>query len=76
MNARARGAALLLVMWLLVLLTGVVAVFALGARPQALQGRSLERMPIARYAGGAWVGVGVPPVAQAGWLAALGSRRR
>ncbi len=50
MTRRVRGAALLLVMWLLVLLTGVVAVFALGARTEALQSRSLERSAIARYA--------------------------
>lgn len=45
-----RGAALLLVLWLLVLLTGLIAVFALSARTEGLQGRTLARGAAARYA--------------------------
>jgi len=45
-----RGAALLLVLWLLVLLTGLVSVFALTARTEGLQGRFLGRSTAARYA--------------------------
>lgn len=48
--ARPRGAALLLVLWVLALITGLVAVFALAARTEALQGRFLERSTGARYA--------------------------
>lgn len=46
----ARGAALLLVLWLLALMTGLVAVFALSARTEGLQGRYLARSTAARYA--------------------------
>jgi general secretion pathway protein K len=46
---RARGAALLLVLWVLVLLTGLVAVFAVTARTESLQGRYLARSVAARY---------------------------
>jgi general secretion pathway protein K len=52
-----RGAALLLVLWLLVLMIGVVGVFALGARTEALQGRTLARGTAARYAAEAGVEV-------------------
>jgi general secretion pathway protein K len=48
-DRRHRGAALLLVMWVLVLLTGLVAVFAVTARTEALQGRYLARGAAARY---------------------------
>jgi general secretion pathway protein K len=48
-TARARGAALLLVLWVLVLLTGLVAVFAVTARTESLQGRYLARSTAARY---------------------------
>jgi len=51
------GAALLLVLWLVVLLTGVIAVFALGARTEGLQGRTLARGAAARYAAEAGVEV-------------------
>jgi general secretion pathway protein K len=55
LNARARhsrqhGAALLLVLWIIVLLTGIITVFALGARTESLQGRTLARGAGARYA--------------------------
>lgn len=40
-RAFARGAALLLVLWLVALLTGLVGVFALLARTEGLQGRAL-----------------------------------
>jgi len=43
-----RGAALLLVLWLLVLLTGLISVFALTSRTEALQGRFLARSTAAR----------------------------
>jgi general secretion pathway protein K len=52
-----RGAALLLVLWLLVLLTGIIAVFALGARTEGLQGRTLARGAAARYAAEAGIEV-------------------
>ena len=47
---RARGVALLLVLWLLVLMTGVVSAFALTARVEGLQGRWQERSVAARLA--------------------------
>lgn len=56
---RARGAALLLVLWLLVLLTGVISVFALSARTEALQGRFLGRSVSARYIAEAGIEVAV-----------------
>ena len=49
-GAKSRGVALILVMWLLVLLTGLVSVFALSARTEAMQSRSLERSAMARFA--------------------------
>jgi general secretion pathway protein K len=52
-----RGAALLLVLWLVVLLTGVIAVFAIGARTEAMQGRTLARGAAARYAAEAGIEV-------------------
>ena len=45
----ARGAALLLVLWLLVLLTGLISVFAVGPH-RGLLGRTLARGANARYA--------------------------
>ncbi len=56
-TVRARGVALILVMWLLVLLTGLVSVFALSARTEAMQSRSLERSATARYAAEAGIEV-------------------
>jgi len=52
-----KGAALLLVLWLVVLMTGLIAVFALGARTEALQGRTAARGAAARYAAEAGVEV-------------------
>ena len=52
-----RGAALLLVLWVLVLLAGTIAVFALGARTEGLQGRALSRGTDARYAAEAGIEV-------------------
>lgn len=46
---RARGAALLLVLWILVLLIGLLAVFAVTARTEGLQGRFLQKQAQARY---------------------------
>lgn len=54
---RVRGAALLLVLWLLVLMTGLVAVFALTARTESLQGRFLGRSAAARLAAEAGIEV-------------------
>lgn len=56
-RTRSRGAALLLVLWLLVLITGVITVFALSARTEGLQGRTLARSTSARYAAEAGVEV-------------------
>ena len=42
MTRRSRGAALLLVLWLLLLLAGLVSVFALASRTEALQGSALR----------------------------------
>ena len=44
---RERGAALLLVLWLLALLTALVGAFALTARIEGMQGRVLHRGVIA-----------------------------
>jgi general secretion pathway protein K len=59
MFARAHGVALLLVLWLLVLLTGVISIFALTARTEVLQGNYLERSTAARYAAEAGVEIAV-----------------
>jgi general secretion pathway protein K len=45
-----RGAALLLVLWILVLMTGLIAVFALGARTEGLQGSALRFQAASRHA--------------------------
>jgi general secretion pathway protein K len=50
MSARARGAALLLVLWLVALLTALVGAFALAAKTEGLQGRVLHRGLIANEA--------------------------
>jgi general secretion pathway protein K len=49
-RGRPRGAALLLVLWVVVLLTGVVTLFATAARTEGMQGRTLARATAARYA--------------------------
>jgi general secretion pathway protein K len=54
-NRPARGAALLLVLWLLMLLAGLVAVFALSARTEALQGSALRVQAAARHAADAGI---------------------
>lgn len=59
MSGQPRGVALLLVLWLLVLLTGVIGVFALTARTEVLQGNFLGRSTSARYAAEAGVEVAV-----------------
>lgn len=46
----ARGAALLLVLWLLLLITGLVAAFALSARTEAMQGSALRAQVAGRLA--------------------------
>ena len=55
--SRCGGAALLLVLWIIVLLTGLIAVFALTARTEGMQGRYLGRSVIARGAAEAGVDV-------------------
>jgi general secretion pathway protein K len=54
-----RGAALLLVLWVIVMLTGVVTLFATAARTEGLQGRTLARSTVARYAAEAGIDVAV-----------------
>lgn len=53
--ARERGAALLLVLWLIVLLTAIVGSFALAARVENIQGHVLARGLVARNAARAGV---------------------
>ena len=48
MNRRQRGAALLLVMWLILLLSGLVAGYAVAARIESMQGNGLARGMAAR----------------------------
>lgn len=55
MSRRQRGAALLLVMWLTLLLAGLVAGYALTARMESLQGNGLARDVAARQAARAGV---------------------
>jgi general secretion pathway protein K len=50
MSGRARGAALLLVLWLVALLTALIGAFALTAKTEGLQGRVLHRGLIATEA--------------------------
>lgn len=50
MTGRQRGAALLLVMWLILLLSGLVAGYAMAARIESLQGNGLARSVAAREA--------------------------
>ncbi|MFT4179201.1 MAG: type II secretion system protein GspK [Thermomonas sp.] len=47
---RARGAALLLVMWLMLLLSGLVAGYAMAARIESLQGNGMARGLVAQQA--------------------------
>ncbi|WP_146906985.1 general secretion pathway protein GspK [Arenimonas daejeonensis] len=54
---RMRGAALLLVLWLLLLMAGLVSVFALGARTEALQGSALRAQVAGRLAAEAGIEV-------------------
>ena len=55
MSRRQRGAALLLVMWLILLLSGLVAGYAVAARIESLQGNGLARGTAAREAARAGV---------------------
>jgi general secretion pathway protein K len=52
---RVRGAALLLVIWLLLLMAGLVAVFALTTRTESLQGSALRQQSASRAAAEAGV---------------------
>ena len=52
-----RGAALLIVLWVVVMLTGVVTLFATAARTEGMQGRTLARSTAARYAAEAGIDV-------------------
>lgn len=54
-----RGAALLLVLWLLLLMAGLVAVFALTSRTEALQGSALRTQVASRHAAEAGIEVAV-----------------
>ncbi len=54
-----RGAALLLVLWMIVLLTGLISVFALTARIEGLQGRYLGRSTVVRQGAEAGIEVAV-----------------
>ncbi len=47
---KARGAALMLALWLLLLMAGLIAVFALSARTEGLQASALRQSVAARYA--------------------------
>lgn len=62
---RMRGAALLLVLWLIVLLTGLVGGFALLARVEGLQGRALTRGLVAGNAARAGIEYALTRVALA-----------
>ncbi|MDQ3159788.1 MAG: general secretion pathway protein GspK [Pseudomonadota bacterium] len=53
--ARQRGAALLLVMWLILLLSGLVAGYAMSARIESMQGNGLARSVVASEAARAGV---------------------
>ncbi len=55
MSRRQRGAALLLVMWLVLLLSGLVAGYAMAARIESMQGNGLARAAAAREAARAGV---------------------
>lgn len=57
MRSRPRGAALLLVLWLLLLMAGLVAVFALSARTEAMQGTALRNQVAGRQAAEAGIEV-------------------
>jgi general secretion pathway protein K len=50
MMRRARGAALVLVMWLVALLTALIGAFAMSARIEHMQGRALSRGVVAEQA--------------------------
>lgn len=52
-----RGAALLIVLWVVVMLTGVITLFATAARTEGMQGRTLARSTAARYAAEAGIEV-------------------
>ena len=59
MTRAARGAALLLVIWLLLLMAGLVAVFALTTRTESLQGSALRQQSASRAAAEAGVELAV-----------------
>ncbi len=60
-----RGAALLLVMWLILLLSGLVAGYAMAARIESLQGNGLARSVAARQAARAGIEIAVSRLVQA-----------
>ncbi len=60
-----RGAALLLVMWLVLLLSGLVAGYAMAARIESLQGNGLARSLVAREAARAGIEIAVSRLMQA-----------
>lgn len=57
MKRGSSGAALMLVLWMLVLLTALVVAFALSARVEGLQGRSSRHAAVGRYLGEAGIDV-------------------
>ena len=65
MTRHPRGAALLLVMWLILLLSGLVAGYAMAARIESLQGNGLARSVAAREAARAGVEIAVSRLIQA-----------
>ena len=65
MSRRHGGAALLLVMWLILLLSGLVAGYAMAARIESLQGNGLARSLAAREAARAGIELAVSRLTQA-----------
>lgn len=65
MSRRHQGAALLLVMWLILLLSGLVAGYAMAARIESLQGNGLARALVAREAARAGIEIAVSRLMQA-----------
>lgn len=72
MSRTARGAALLLVLWMLLLMAGLIAVFALATRTEALQGSALRQNVAARLAAEAGIEIAalrlVEPDPMARWV--------
>ena len=65
MTRHTRGAALLLVMWLILLLSGLVAGYAMTARIESLQGNGLARSVAAGQVARAGIEIAVSRLVQA-----------